>query len=127
MSANAMPAMFADFDITLQDPKERPLREIRTDDNPNGIPADTVALMQWLYDNSKRMTLSFKGEKEYEGKKGTEAANQFTNDAKDSAHLLIARADAPNGLSVTAVPDGIVVTVTVGKKRGRTEKNGASK
>jgi hypothetical protein len=115
-----LPAMFAEFDITIQETGERPLRAISAAADDGGVPADTLALVQYLYDNGQKVTMSFKGGKPYFGKTGENAAKAFANDAKDSAPHVKAKAEHTNGVSVTTTQDGIVVTVSVGKKRGRT-------
>jgi hypothetical protein len=117
---SAMPAMFAEFDITLQETGERPIRAISIETDDGGVPAETVALVQYLYDTGQKLTVSFKGGKDYFGKQGETAAKAFLNDAKDSATHVTARTEHPNGVSVTTKVDGIVVSVSVGQKRGRT-------
>jgi hypothetical protein len=115
-----LPAMFETFDITIQDSGERPLRSISQKAGDGGVPTETLTLVQYLYDNGQKLTLSFKGGKPYFGLMGESAAKAFVNDAKDSAQHVSARKEHVNGVSVTTTQDGIVVTVTVGKKRGRT-------
>ena len=119
-----MPALFADFDVTLQEVGERPIRALSTEAGDGGVPADTAQLVQFLYDTGQKLTVSFKGGKDYFGKNGESAAKAFVNDAKDSATHVTARKEHPNGVSVTTTQDGIVVTVSVGKKRGRTPGSG---
>jgi hypothetical protein len=119
--ANPM-ALFADFGdaMTIQDSGERPLRAISTEPGDGGVPQQVLDVIQYLYDNGQKQTVSFRGDKLYFGLKGEAAAKQYVNDAKDSAPHVKARAEHPNGVTVAANADGIVVTVTVGKKRGRT-------
>lgn len=120
MAQTAMPAMFADFDVTLTDPKERPLRDISTKPGDNGIPKETVEFMRYLYETAQSATVSFRDGKEYFGKNGESAAKAFVNDAKDSFRHITPKPEHKNGVSVTANADGIVVKVSVGAKRGRT-------
>jgi hypothetical protein len=115
-----VPALFADFDLTIQDTGDRPLRAISVEEGDGGIPTEVVELVQSLYDQGQKLTVSFKDGKPYFGKQGESAAIMFTNDAKDSTSHITARAEHTNGVTVLATRDGIVVTVTVGKKRGRT-------
>jgi hypothetical protein len=121
-----LPAFLTKFAVTLQEAGERPYRGISAEPGDGGIPADTVNTIQYLYDTGQKLTVSFKGEDAYEGLKGESAAKRFVNDAKDSAPHITARKEHSNGVTVAASADGIVVTVNVGKKRGRTPGSVAS-
>jgi hypothetical protein len=97
---------FAEFDVTVVPPKQRPVRE---------IPANVVAAAQRAYDTGERYKLSFRG--------NLELATAFYRDIKDAGPHIRNR-DGSMGGSVTASQDGVVVAFSAGQKRGRKAGSG---
>jgi hypothetical protein len=98
-----MPALLGMFNGTVQD----------TTPAVKEAPPEVIALVQWLFDNSKKYTASFRGTDEYHGKTGEAAAIAFENDVKNAGK----QTTPPT--TVRANRDGIVVSVRAVNKIGR--------
>jgi hypothetical protein len=125
MATNStMPDLFANFGVVVQDRDAVTYRAIMAEPGDGGVPQDTVNMVQFLYDNNQKASLSFREGLDYFGKTGPDAANQFLADVKASIPHVTPRPEhKATGLSARVSIEGIVVNITsvvgkVGRKPG---------